>query len=1494
MSPRIAGRPIVTRASLLATAATLFLAPLPATAATKTWDGGGTNDTWLNGVNWNANTAPAANDTLVFGGTVRLTPVNDFAAGTVFTGLSFAAGAGAFNVTGNGIVLNRSTIANNATNAVTVGLPITIGSGLTTLTTPATGGTMNLSGAFARSTGSTVVVNRVGGNINLAGSGLANDASGILGGWAVIGNDWASLDGSGNTVPYTAYTNIPSGAITTGANLNYRYTADTANITAAAGTAINSLVTTIGTGRTLTLAGALRLGARGGIYRTGASSANSVMLVTGGSLTASGGGEITLLDATTTAANFTATNNNLRIDSTMTDDGANPVAVNIVGYLDIRGTNTYSGGTFINLGRVQGSNTSVFGTGPVTIYTGGQAFLNNNGTFANNFTIAGTGSTETSGGQTMGAIRMNTGATTLSGTITLAENARITGGSGGTNAITGKITGSGRLEFTAATGNVGSITLNNAANDWNGGLLLTVGGAGRQVYVKLGADEQIPNGAGKGSVTIAGASDIARLDLSGHNETINGLNAAVNTFNQVKNTAATPCTLTLGANNAAGDFGGTLDDAGAGAVSLVKTGTGTQIFRGTTNHLGTTTVDGGRLEFVGDLAATGLVTVNSGATLAANAQLSPDVTIATGGLLASNPAAGAGITLKKDLNLAEGSAIQINTASFPAAPVQVLGTLNPTGGEATVSINLTGVAPAVGQYPVISYGALGGVGLTAFKLGTVPLRFQAQLYNDTVNKVIVMDVISSGDFPVWSGALGNEWSTAVLAAPKNWVMNSSAAITTDYLDGEIDLFDDTAVHATPDISNGPVSPLEVRFNNNVLDYVVTGSQGITGTGILVKNGSAVSTLATNNSYSGQTTVNAGTLRIGNGGTSGTAGSGPIANGATLEFFRTDNPTVANVISGSGVLRQSGTGTLTLSGANTYTGGTTVSAGTLRASSNASVGVLPGGVVTVADGGAFDLGGNATANNANFGQKSFVISGAGPAGHGAILNGSALNQQNAFQRVTLAADASIGGTGRFDIRATQVGGVNQAVLDPAGHTLTKVDDNYVCLVSADVGDGNIVVNGGTLSLETTTSVPDYGTGKTVTFNAGTNAQFYSNTAAVSTITRPFVFNGEGCKIANASAVASLVGSPIELRGDVALTTLLTVSPGALTLGGNITEAGGAHGLTKLGTCTFVLAGTSSYTGPTTVSTGTLLVNGALGTTAVTTATGTTFGGAGSLLGPLVVGGTLAPGNAGIGTFTAAGVTLSSTATLAIQLNSGSSAIDTLVAGNLNLGGAALAVTDAGTTVLATGTKLLFAQYSGALTGTFSNVADGGTLVVGPNTFRVNLHDTVAGQAAITLTVPATGFSPGYDSWATAMGLDGTNNGPDQDPDGDGRSNLLEFALAANPLSPAPDGSLANRVLEIDPGTGVERVLTLTLPVRSGAGFSGPGDLVSGAVDRIIYTVQGSVDFTDFTSMNVTEVVPAVTSGLPGLPGGWSYRTFRAPGNVATSSRAFLRVKVAAEP
>ncbi|MPZ38508.1 MAG: hypothetical protein GEU95_10635, partial [Rhizobiales bacterium] len=122
---------------------------------------------------------------------------------------------------------------------------------------------------------------------------------------------------------------------------------------------------------------------------------------------------------------------------------------------------------------------------------------------------------------------------------------------------------------------------------------------------------------------------------------------------------------------------------------------------------------------------------------------------------------------------------------------------------------------------------------------------------------------------------------------------------------------------------------------------------ISGTGALTKLGAGTLTLTGNNTYSGGTTINTGTLQIGNGGTSGSI-IGDVANNGVLAFNRANNLSYGGTISGTGTLTKSGAGILTLTGANTYSGATTVQAGTLMV--NGTV----GGAVIVAAGGT--LGG----------------------------------------------------------------------------------------------------------------------------------------------------------------------------------------------------------------------------------------------------------------------------------------------------------------------------------------------------------------------------------------------------------------------------------------------------------------------------------------------------------------------------------------------------------
>jgi len=211
----------------------------------------------------------------------------------------------------------------------------------------------------------------------------------------------------------------------------------------------------------------------------------------------------------------------------------------------------------------------------------------------------------------------------------------------------------------------------------------------------------------------------------------------------------------------------------------------------------------------------------------------------------------------------------------------------------------------------------------------------------------------------WSGVVDGNWDTTTA----NW---SAGGSSINYTDGDWVMFDDAAVANTTVNLAATVTPAGVVMNNSALNYTITGPGKLTGPTGLTKNGTGVLTVLTANDFTGDTIINAGTLQLGNGSTSGSV-TGNIIDRGTLIWNRSDAVTLSDVISGTGMLGKTGTGTLTLTGINTYSGATMVSAGTLVVNGS----LAGGGTLSVAAGAM--IGGTGTIGGPVTVQASATLS-----------------------------------------------------------------------------------------------------------------------------------------------------------------------------------------------------------------------------------------------------------------------------------------------------------------------------------------------------------------------------------------------------------------------------------------------------------------------------------------------------------------------------------------
>jgi phospholipase C len=565
----------------------------------------------------------------------------------------------------------------------------------------------------------------------------------------------------------------------------------------------------------------------------------------------------------------------------------------------------------------------------------------------------------------------------------------------------GPISGAGGLTFIAQNNSSGSdgelmetpFCL-NAANTFTGPMQIQRG----SVY--LGANSAFPAGDVLQFNVAAGNS--GKFFLYGHDTTVanlssTGAGTAIIANGNRNPSPVGPATLTVLETNSMTYAGAILDTnaeyvntttGAATTLNLVKGGPGDLTLTGTSGFSGTMTVNAGRLFLNTASTGGGKVAVNAGATLAGNGSLAASVAVNTTATIEAGGGSGSGLgTLSMStLGLGANPALDTVTLNIEAVPsgLNSLSITQPNGltNNATVTVNVSGVMPAnaPATYTLIAYtGAMRGAG--KFVLGTVPDQAVAYVTNNTSASAIQL-VVSSVVIPsiTWVGASGTNWD---LLGGNVW-RTTGTATPAAYAELDQVVFDDSASSFLVNLA-APVNPNGVTVSNTA-NYTIAGSGAISGYSSLFKQGNGALLLATTNSYSGATVISGGTLTLGapsavpggpgagNFSLNGTldlngfsptlnnlSGAGTVddltAGGSpTLTLSNSTASTFDGLIqnsSGSVTLSKSGAGTLTLTGNNSFSGGTTIGSGTLQLGSGGTSGTLGAGGVADAGTLAFN-------------------------------------------------------------------------------------------------------------------------------------------------------------------------------------------------------------------------------------------------------------------------------------------------------------------------------------------------------------------------------------------------------------------------------------------------------------------------------------------------------------------------------------------------------------
>lgn len=930
------------------------------------------------------------------------------------------------------------------------------------------------------------------------------------------------------------------------------------------------------------------------------------------------------------------------------------------GALDLRGSNTFSGGLTIgssdglNGGQVRVNASSNLGTGTIVVNDQGQLIFNTNGTYGNPgqlMVVNGTGLLNNTGNS--GAWRTGAASIIWNGDMSVGAslvgdqtNGQVVVSSTGTNIfeLHGKLTGSGNLQKQGG----GTFLLTGANNDATGttqignGVMTVAAGSSMSTgdLVML----QSSSNTGVALDLYNAFQNIGNLS-SGFTQTSGifsqFINIGSNSIGGVLNIKQT-VNKSFGYGSGVNGIGLTSTLTGPGAISLDAGSTAALTLTGPNSYAGGTTIGGGTLNLAngnnGSAVGSGDVEIKSGGHLATGNATVLGAAVSDGAMTGNLTVDGLGVvapgndnqtgTLNVSGNLIvkDGSLFNfdVNGGISPVADQIIAnGTLSLDSG--TEKININDMSVGTGQFKLISYGS--STLSNSFTLGT-PTVIGARHYNLTTTATgVVLSITDNSSVRYWSVGGASISSSGPVDGGGTWSNGNGANFFSSNPDTNNASYDNTA-STNVVIGNGQGGgQINLGSDVRVGGVLVFGPNSSPYTIGVASDAHAI-TLVNGLAATGNATINA-----------------PVK----MEQSQTVSPQVGVTVTTNGgvseatpglILTQSNLGTFVLNGTSTYTGGTVINQGVLQAATWGLPAIPASNSVT-------DNGGLVFSQSTD-GNYSGRITGTGSVG---INNGSAstvvtLTASNSYSGPTFIQNGILAvgsvsnlGTGAGGIRLTggtlrilndltlptTFGAVNLSVgttsgIDTNGHTLTlnnilngggnltKSGAGTLVISGIHTTDvlGQLAINAGTVSIAPPSSV-SYG------FAADPNGNTFLGDLVVA---NPMELRLQGGLLSGGGTIRvkpstvqinsrglMTIGNDIVMNDNAVPITGFSLSLGAnvnnsLTITGAIRGQGDVDFTGGAGIVT--LAGTSSYTGASTIDSSTggeiqIAVNNALPTT-----------------------------------------------------------------------------------------------------------------------------------------------------------------------------------------------------------------------------------------------------------------------------------------------------------